>query len=279
MQSFASKLRYKLASLKFQSRILLTDYCGNLRSFLIFVGNNRAGTTLVKSLLDAHPNVILGHEVHILKCIAEGVSWTQGVSKILASSEQFARKPFWTGYSYQIPTLSNQIHTLHIIGDKKAYLTTNLLAQDMSLLDRLIQWSPVPIIAIHCVRHPFDVIATKIRRNRLPSQRNIEDYFRIEKTATLVFDKLGKHQCKRIYYEQLIENPLDSLQSLLDFLELNAEHSYLSACQSVMFDRPHKSRFGIDWTPEMIGAIWRLSLEVEHLSYYLNQGKLLFNEV
>ena len=42
------------------------DAIKSLRAFCIFVGYPRSGSTLVASMLGAHPDVVLGHEADVL---------------------------------------------------------------------------------------------------------------------------------------------------------------------------------------------------------------------
>ncbi|MFX0095289.1 MAG: hypothetical protein ACFFBD_26380, partial [Candidatus Hodarchaeota archaeon] len=42
-------------------------YFKDLRTFILFIGSSRSGSSLVGALLDAHPNVIIAQERNVLK--------------------------------------------------------------------------------------------------------------------------------------------------------------------------------------------------------------------
>ncbi len=257
----------------------MPDY-RNIRFFVAFIGNPRSGTTLVRGLLDAHPRAVVGMEVHVLKHVVDGKEWDWVLDKIVQNSKSFLKNPKHTGYSYKIPGYDSYRHKdIEIIGDKKAALTINLLLENPSLLDLFLEWSAVPVRFIHCVRHPLDVIATRTRKNKdgYPLDFNIQQYFKLERKAAEIVRDVGSEQCKRIYHEDLIRTPRRVLKDMVSFLGLTDDSRYLDACESVIYDTPHQSRFLVKWTPEAIESVERELLHCEHLSYYLDGNRLHFN--
>lgn len=271
------KTRAVFQKIRFKINLLTTDL-SQVRYFLVFLGNPRSGTTLVRSLLDAHPNIAIANEAHTIQLMKAGKSWQEAVRTILANSSRFGRNPTWNNYSYRLPNYATSgKKRLTVIGDKRAGGTTKALMEEPALLFQLFEWSEVPVRFINCVRHPYDVIATKTRRNKLTVEYNCQRYFDLEKGVEQLFSLLGR-SCKRIYHEELIANPNLVLQDLLQFLGVRAEQEYLKACQALIFDKPHQSRFKIEWTQEAKAKVEREALLREHLSYYLDDGKLLFDE-
>lgn len=278
VQRVYAKSRAIRQEIRFRCQVLMTDL-SHLEYFVMFVGNPRSGTTLVRTWLDAHPNVVIGNEVHTLRLMKAGKNWPAVVGRVLENSSRFAKNPTWTGYSYRIPNYPRSSREMiTVIGDKRAAGTTKALIEEPALLFDLFNFSPLPIRFIHCVRHPYDVIATRTRRNELAMEYNHERYFQLEKGAAHLFSLLGPEQCKRIYHEALIANPTDVLQDLLQFLGLTAEPAYLKACQAMIYDKPHQSRFKSEWTAQAMAAVEQEALCCDHLSYYLNGGRLLFDE-
>lgn len=261
-----------------KSTLLRTDL-SQLHYYVIFVGNPRSGTTLVRTLLDAHPNIVIGNEVHTLRLIKAGKSWTTVAGRILENSKRFSKNPVWTGYSYRIPNQAGtQKELISVLGDKRAAGTTKMLLEEPDMLAKLCNWSPVPIRFIHCVRHPYDVITTRSNRNQQQLAYNHQRYFDLERGAAQLFTLLGPEQYKRIYHEELIANPIHVLQDLLHFLAVSAEPGYIQACQSLIYEKPHQSRYEGKWTAPMIAAVEQETLRCEHLSFYLDQGRLVFDK-
>ncbi|MBF0232548.1 MAG: sulfotransferase [Desulfamplus sp.] len=255
----------------------MTTDLSHLRYFVVFIGNPRSGTTIVRSLLDAHPNIVLGNEVNALEHLFCGEHIKCVMGRILNQSSRFALNPFWNGYAYHVPMASTgSSNVCMVIGDKKASRTTRLFMENISLLYLLQKRIPIPVRFIHCVRNPFDVITTKTLRNGNSLEWNIQQYFRLEQTSADVLRSLKPEQFHRVYLEQLIENPSYVLQHLIEFLSLTADDDYLLACKSIVYDKPNHSRFAHPWSQENISEVEHLTLGYEHLSYYLDQGKLFF---
>jgi hypothetical protein len=242
-----------------------------VRSLVLFVGNARSGTTLVRSLLDAHPNVVLGNEVNVLERFCAGEDWPTVAGRIIASADRFRRAPVWEGYGYDVRRRERQSAVL-VIGDKKAAASARALMKDVFLLDRLAEWSALPVRVVHCVRNPFDVITTKTIRNGRTLRRNTERYFEAEHTAAYLHDQLGPSRLSRIYLEELIAEPRAALTSLLTSLDLAADPDYLDDCKNVIFERPSTTRDQQPWTAAHIAEVSRRASQCRHLSRYVPSG-------
>ncbi len=67
--------------------------------FCLFIGYPRSGHSLVGSLLDAHPNVVLAHELDALRYVAAGYRRKQLYWMILRRDAEFTRSGRrWTGF-------------------------------------------------------------------------------------------------------------------------------------------------------------------------------------
>ena len=249
--------------------------------FVVFVGNPRSGTTLVRSLLNAHPSVVVANEVHVLKCISAGESWKSVLGRILDSERKFAANPVWTGYDYDVPATASgtsDVPPIRVIGDKKAGGTSKLIHQNPETVERLLQWSRLPVRFVHCVRHPFDVIATKTRRNGDSLNRNIVRYFQAEQAAETVRRQADSRGFHRLYQEDLIDDPGSVLKALLQYFDLDASADYVRACESVIYRKPNKSRSGLKWPPESVVETERQTRLTAHLHRYMTADQLLFDE-
>lgn len=259
--------------LPYRLRTQCTDL-SQLRCLVIFVGNPRSGTTLVRSLLDAHPHIVISNEVNLLRHLQNGESWHCVAGRMLANARAFKKNPVWNDYSYQLKNSANA--AVQVLGDKKAAVTAHALLNDSSLLNRILEWSPVPVRFLHCVRHPLDVIATKTRRNRFGLEQNVQIYFQLEALAARISQQLGPQQVFRIGHETLIDDPCRVLEELLTFLALTATEEYLQACQAIIFKQPRHSRHDIPWQPAAIAAVQQQASQVTHLAGYFDQSRLDF---
>ncbi len=250
----------------------------------MLVGNPSSGTTLTRTLLNAHPEIVVSVELNILKEIEANKSWRSIVGRILYNAQRFDNNPFWTGINYRIAKLSGRgKKPLRVIGDKRAADTAAYLARNPALLFALHQWSPVPVRFIHCVRHPCDVIATRIRRGkldrygRLDATYNLHKYVELEKIAAQLFSVLGERRCLRFYHEELIEDPIPVLQQLTTFLGVQAGQAYFDACRSLIYKKPNKSRLQRQWTTQERQMIERETASIPHLARYFDNGHLSFD--
>src|SRR5499426_2498533 len=79
-----------------------------VEAYCMFIGYPRSGHTLIGSLLDAHPDMVIAQELDALRYIYAGFRRNQLYSLLLDNSFHFTtagRK--WSGYSYTVP---NQWH-------------------------------------------------------------------------------------------------------------------------------------------------------------------------
>ena len=76
----------------------------DIRSFLMFIGYPRSGHTLIGSLLDAHPDMVIAHELDALYYFGESFKASQVYYLILQNSRAFTREGRqWMGYKYDVP--------------------------------------------------------------------------------------------------------------------------------------------------------------------------------
>src|SRR5262245_54048072 len=75
------------------------DDLSSVRTFLLFIGHPRSGHSLVGSLLDAHPSMVVSHELDVLKYVAAGYRRDQLMTLVLehANANAAAGRKSW-GY-------------------------------------------------------------------------------------------------------------------------------------------------------------------------------------
>ena len=124
------KIKHKPTRLRLIKRYL-ESYFPSLRSeklfeavatYCMFIGHGRSGSTLIGSLLDAHPSIIIAHELNALKHIETGFSRRRLYYLLLRNSELYAaggRKA--GGYEYSVENQwQGKFERLRVIGDKRA---------------------------------------------------------------------------------------------------------------------------------------------------------------
>jgi hypothetical protein len=75
-----------------------------VHTLLLFIGYPRSGHSLVGSLLNAHPNVVVAHELHALWYLDRGFSRDELFSLIWKRDRWFGRQGRrWTEFNYSVP--------------------------------------------------------------------------------------------------------------------------------------------------------------------------------
>jgi len=118
-----------------------------LKCFCLFVGYPRSGSSMIGSLIDAHPDAVIAHELHALRFVRYGFSKNQLFYLLLEQSERFLNLgSTWSGYSYRVPNQFNgRYRHLIVIGDKKAGDTAFFLYLYPNLLEKLKREVGVPV--------------------------------------------------------------------------------------------------------------------------------------
>ena len=106
----------------------------NVDKYCMFIGYPRSGHSLVGSLLDAHPNIIIAHELNALNFVDMGFNQQQIYYLILKNSRKLATQGRESsGYSYEVHhQWQGKFRELKVIGDKKGGDSTSKLRYNPS---------------------------------------------------------------------------------------------------------------------------------------------------
>jgi hypothetical protein len=229
----------------------------DVEAFCLFLGSGRSGHTLVGSLLNAHPNMVIGNELDVLQYLRYGVSRSQLYALILRQDEIFARRGRrWQGYDYAVPgQWQGRFAKLQVIGDKKSGITSLRLARDSGLLDRLRLKVGVPLRFIHHVRNPYDNIATMAKRMGIGLEQATTRYFDRAEAAQDVIARLDAREVVETRHERLVRDLGGTMQHLAAFLGVSAEPDYVAACACSVYDTPRRTRHAAPWSGDLIKRI------------------------
>ena len=234
----------------------------DVATYCMFIGHGRSGSTLIGSLLDAHPNAIIAHELNALKHIQAGFSRRQLYYLLLRNSELYAangRKA--GGYEY---TVENQwqgkFKQLRVIGDKKATSAAKKLCAKPHLLQKLAKVTDEKIRLIHVVRNPYDNIASKSRARKEDLTDSIGPYFDNCRTVMDIRKQIAANhgtdiKMLRIKHETFIDDPQGQLGELCRFLEIETSQDYLDDCANIVFKSPQRSRHKVNWSRDLIDLV------------------------
>jgi|TARA_R110000737_G_scaffold306646_3_gene314372 hypothetical protein len=250
----------------------------DLSTYCMFIGYPRSSHSLIGALLDAHPEMIIAHELNALDFLKKGYSRKQIFHLLLRQSKAFHdTQNEWMGYSYKVEgQWQGRYDKLKIIGDKRGGSSTALLKENPELLDKIKSFCE-KFKVLHVIRNPYDNITTMIKRkekkrnttfNEADLHRKIDHYFdktaQIEKIKTQIPDNILD-----IYIEIFIENPKAELSRICEFLEVEVNEDYLSSCADIVFNKSRKTRHNIDlWTSKNIEVVQKRIDQYDFLKHY-----------
>lgn len=263
---------YVVSSVK--SRLNASAF-GAVRVYCTFIGYPRSGHSIIGSLLDAHPRVVIAHELDALRYLAAGFGRAQLYTLLLDKSRLFRRRgAVSSGYSYLVPTQhQGEFTSIDVIGDKKGAGTIKRLQDDPSLLDRLKETVGDPVKFVHVLRNPYDNIATiHTRKQKLDPpptlDENIDYYFSLAETVADVKRRVPEADLLDVRLEEFISNPKSELARMCAFLGVDAPEDYLADCAAIVYESPNKSRHKVTWTSEQIEEVARRSERLDFLAGY-----------
>jgi len=246
---------------------------GTVESYCMFIGHGRTGHSLVGSLLNGHPEMVISHELDALRLLDRArvpVTQNQLFAAILQRDAEFTELGReWTKYSYDIPdTDQGEFDRLRVIGDKKGGASTRRLGYSPELLGTLRETISVPLRVIHVVRNSFDTIASRRKMKQVWADYGIEKYFANADNVELVAEMLEEDELLRVHHEDLIADTPDVVERLCSFLGVEPAEEYLTACDEFVFDSPKQTRHEIEWSDEEIERIERKNAEYDWLARY-----------
>lgn len=250
----------------------------NVPVFCLFLGYPRSGHTLIGSLLNAHPEMLIAHELHVLELIQKGYTDRDTIfAKLIAQAKWFSsRNEKWTGYSYKVKgQWQGKFRKLKVIGDKRGGGSSRLLYEDMTPFLKLKEIVGKKVKVIHVTRNPFDNIATRARGGNY-YQRDVN----LEKLKTEIqrhFNEVEAINKAKQYegfewiefkHEDFIDDPKTYLHKLCNFLEVEPFEDYITDCLKIIRGSKSKSRNKIQWTEELKQLVAEKSKQYSFLQDY-----------
>ena len=228
----------------------------DIERFVMFVGYSRSGHSLIGSLLNAHPEIVIGHQLDALRYLRAGFTRDRIYAMLLIADARYERRGRVSNkgrYDYSVPEeWQGRFSRLRVIGDKRGESSTNALHEDPLLQQRLQDVVGVPVLLIHVVRNPYDNISTMATRYRTSLPVAADRYFGLCHRVASIRQRTSGDAWFDLRHEDVIADPVTSLRRLCRFLDVLPDESYLEHCAGIVYDRPHKSRHDAPWTPELI---------------------------
>ena len=220
----------------------------DVERFCLLIGCGHSGSTLVSTVINAHPEIVMGHETDILRYVRPGVTRNTVFTVILQRDRQFtAAGRRWNGIDYSMPgSDQGSFSRLRVIGDKCIAKQAMRFHHDQRLLDLLRSKMNIPLRVIHLVRNPFDNIASIAPKQELSYR--IKKYREVTKAIDDIRSRLTAEELYELRYEDVVADPRRSLSDVCECLGLDASEEYLQHCGQLIRPSTRASRFSVEWT-------------------------------
>jgi len=238
---------------------------GGMRKFVLVVGNSRSGSTLLGSVLDSHANILCANESDESKVFWRSLSREQIIAGIERNSaDNTASGRFSEGYHYAIETPARG--AVEIYADKIWNPALLLLAGDRGLIGRLAETMSAPVSLVHCVRNPFDVIATMHKRSGATLEDRTRWYFMHCEAALSLYER--GEAVYDVRSEVLIADPRETSASLFNWLGQASDAAHLDRIAAVVAPAANRSRDKVEWRPALATSIERRFADYPFLRGY-----------
>ncbi|XP_065891454.1 uncharacterized protein [Dysidea avara] len=276
-----------------------------VKKFVFFIGHCRSGHSIVGSLLDGHPHIVISHESKIFRRLAKMPSsidksyifntiWTSAYMSARESGIRTIRsRANGKGYTLAVGGLYQGDYEsyIEVIGEKKAELTTELFLDSPTRLEGVINklrtTVGLPMKVLHVIRNPFDNIATTVLYDNFKDSligkvkshnrtytfnsstidKEIDTYFRYYQAAEEA-EEMFKLDLMVIHGKDFVADPRTTIVEMCKFLDVHCSDEYLEITSKKIFNSESKTRYKITWEDYHISRVQSYIDSYERLKRY-----------
>ena len=264
------------------------DVIDGVKTFVFFLGHAHSGHSIVGSLMDAHPHMVIAHEANVFRRLGEGnlkpnkatlfnIIWR----KTVQGSVHGKRVTSVKGYSLLVEGLyeGKYVDHIEVIGDKKAGLTTSFLLRHpkkFSSTLEIVKSLASSVKVVHVIRNPYDNIATSViyvnnTKAEVASIKESKETYRTSSSS--IFHQIrvyfsaykaiedAKKSYKLDYIEvhgrDLVSDARGTISRMCNGLGVFCSSNYLDVCSDKVFKTESKTRYKINWDKAHLDLIQR----------------------
>ena len=257
-----------------------------VEKFVFFAGYPRSGHSMIGSVMDAHPNMVIAHEYFLLRKCSK--MWNMKTNIFSNKAELFnslfedsffESKCGWRsdsntakGYNFNLNSKwQGTFSQLKVIGDKSGGSTSKFISKGEGklCLQQMIHSLEIPIIAMHVVRNPYDMIATAIAYKKgirnIQSTKHVKQEVSVQlqmnisravfKLADSVVEVKKYVPVVEVHIEDFIDNPSKVIVELCHSLGVDCPQEYVEECTAKAYKNVSRSRDLISWSPSVLSFI------------------------
>ena len=263
-----------------------------VEKFVFFAGYPRSGHSMIGSVMDAHPNMAIAHEYFIFQKCKSMLRNRKNIFddklklfNALSVNSFFTSKCGWRsdsstdkGYNFNFDSQwQGTFSQLKVIGDKSGGTAGTLIRErDGKLcLQHMIDSLKIPVIAMHVIRNPHDMIATSVIyathgfidkfNNNITTSIKLDSSFMLQKKwAIEIFghaDTISKIKKQfdltvvEIHIEDFIQDPSRIVMKLCHSLGVDCPQEYVDRVTAKAYKNISRSRDLISWSPSALTFI------------------------
>ncbi|PFX18889.1 hypothetical protein AWC38_SpisGene16719 [Stylophora pistillata] len=280
------------ASIKFTEKVTSEKKMyEHVHTLLLFVGYSRSRHSLVSSLLDAHPHMIVADESYALRKWVYNSAWKTEKSKyeffdtMMGNSARSVKRGRRSrqangsaanlkifGYSVPGQWQGTYDRYIQVIGDKTAWDSAVMLRlHGTQAIYEMKNKLGVNIKFIHVVRNPFDNIATFVLRHKHIQARTADLNIKINASeildekiqlynnwaeGTFVAHKSFPEDFLSVVSMDVVKKPTESLRKMCHFLQVTCSDRFIQDCAAIVDPVPSITRHRIIWTEKQINNVY-----------------------
>ena len=268
-----------------------------VKTFVFFLGHARSGHSIVGSLMDSHPHMVISHEFDLFKRLSSG-SLAPTKSQIFNSLWINSKHSITTGirtnsvnskgYTLFMDGLYQGRYVDHIdvIGNKQGGVTTGILRkwpERWLTAFNILKSLNVTLKVILALRNPYDNIATAVlyksdlhqsfgtvkqsnetyEVDSVVIKGRIEVYFSYHQAIVNAM-KAYDLDIIEIHSKDLISDPIGTLLKICNGVGVTCSDEYLEICSKKIFRSESRTRHKIKWTDKQLQKIQE---NIEKYSY------------
>lgn len=287
-----------MTNLNFQ--LLDQQQVDKVERFVLFIGYPRSGHSIIGTMLDAHPNIIIAHEFPLTRSLMSETKrrkvTKQGLFNALYLNSRAElvygeRGELGLKRKGYLLALNNSFHghfngKLTIIGNKEGGATAKHYHVHPTEVTGVFKWLEheveIPIHVLHVVRNPYDMIAThalyaagkgsqkyeaseakKLNNPSLLEEAANQILFRAR--AVSIMQKLLNLNVLLIHHEDMVNKPKQTISRICEFLQVNCTGRYLESCKAKTYQSVSKTRNLVVWTEHLMD---RVESEIKHFPFF-----------
>lgn len=261
-----------------------------VEKFVFFVGYPRSGHSIIGSMMDAHPDMIIAHEFMLFE------RWPKQAAQLMNRAFLFnalykdsyddvttgwrSSKQDKKGYTLEMKaSWQGQFSRLRVIGDKSggkvSYLYSKSPEEMQKSYREVVDTVKIPVHTIHVIRNPYDMIATQVLYTAAYEQSPNAPAHKLAASEDNKYDnpKMLMSEAKQhfyraegaknmtencnltvlvIYNEDFVEDPKGTMKTICDYLDLECTTEYLQLCYDKTYRSMSRTRNVVKWTPEVL---------------------------